>query len=132
SRLSSAQQCQAVCAYLCLSRRYVMANSSSLPLSEQVVLVTGGARGLGACLTRAFLGQGARVVINYFTSAERAQALAATARERALAIQADVTDDSVVADMLRRAAEHFQTPVTTIVNNALPAFSFNGDARPKA
>ena len=36
---------------------------SSLPIDQQVVLITGGARGLGAHLTRAFLDQGARVVV---------------------------------------------------------------------
>ena len=46
-------------------------------LSQQLVLVTGGARGLGACLVRAFARQGAKVVINYLKSEAAAQALAA-------------------------------------------------------
>lgn len=33
---------------------------------------------------------------------------------------------------LPRAQTHFGQPVTTVVNNALPAFSFNGDAREHA
>ena len=48
-------------------------------LNEQLVIVTGGARGLGAHITRAFLREGARVVINYLNSADAAGALAATA-----------------------------------------------------
>ncbi|HBL66024.1 MAG TPA: short chain dehydrogenase, partial [Achromobacter sp.] len=56
-------------------------------LNEQLVIVTGGARGLGAHITRAFLREGAKVVINYLNSAQAAQALAATAPQRTLAVQ---------------------------------------------
>src|SRR5690606_3392259 len=63
---------------------------------------------------------------------DRAQALAAMVPERTLAVQADVTDASAVVAMVARASEHFGKPVTTVVNNALPAFSFNGDQRPHA
>ena len=45
---------------------------TAVPIDQQTVLVTGGARGLGSHLVRAFLAQGARVVINYLTSAEAA------------------------------------------------------------
>ena len=34
--------------------------------------------------------------------------------------------------MVAAAAEHFSSPITTVINNALPDFSFNGDARSKA
>jgi 3-oxoacyl-[acyl-carrier protein] reductase len=94
--------------------------------------VTGGARGLGASLTRAFLREGARVVVNYLNSAQKAQELAASAPGRAIAAQADVTRPDQIAAMLEQAQQAFGLPVTTVVNNALPAFSFNGDARPHA
>jgi len=99
---------------------------------NQLVLVTGGARGLGEHLVRAFLREGARVVINYFKSADAAAALAAEAPERALAVQADVRDKAAVEKLFAEAQAHFGMPITTVVNNALPAFSFNGDARPHA
>lgn len=101
-------------------------------LNQQLVIVTGASRGLGAAIAQAFLREGAKVVINYLKSADRAQALAATAPDRALAVQADVRDPAAVAAMVARASQHFGLPVTTIVNNALPAFQFNGDARPHA
>ncbi|KAG0929896.1 hypothetical protein G6F31_017196 [Rhizopus arrhizus] len=67
-----------------------MSPAHSAPaLNAHLVIVTGGARGLGAHITRAFLREGARVVINYLNSADAAQALAATEPGRALAIQAD-------------------------------------------
>ena len=46
-------------------------------IDEQIVLVTGGARGLGAAIVRAFAREGARVVVNYHRSADAAAALVA-------------------------------------------------------
>lgn len=106
--------------------------SNSFEINQQLVLVTGAARGLGAALTQAFLAQGARVIINYLTSQEAATALAATAPHRALAIQADATDADAVQAMVQQAQNHFGQPITTVINNALPAFRFNGEARPQA
>jgi 3-oxoacyl-[acyl-carrier protein] reductase len=103
-----------------------------LNLDQQLVIVTGASRGLGAAIAQAFLREGAKVVINYLNSADRAQALAATAPGRALAVQADVRDPAAVAAMFAQASQHFSQPVGTVVNNALPAFQFNGDARPHA
>ncbi len=105
---------------------------TSINLNEQLVLVTGGGRGLGEHLVRAFLREGANVVINYLNSAESAEQLAAEAPGRALALRADVTDTVAVQAMFAHAREHFGSPITTVVNNALPAFSFNGDARANA
>lgn len=104
--------------------------ATALPLSQQLVLVTGAGRGLGASLARAFLAQGARVVVNYLNSAEAAEALMAEAPDRALAVQADVCNPEAVKAMFAAARAHFGESVTTLVNNALPEFSFNGDARP--
>ena len=101
-----------------------------MQIAEQTVLVTGGARGVGRHIVEAFAAQGARVVINYRSSSTAAQEL--TARfgpQRAVALPADVTDPGQVSAMLERAREHFGAPVTTVVNNALADFSFNGDAR---
>lgn len=106
--------------------------SKALHINEQIVLVTGGARGLGEHLVRSFLGQGARVVINYLNSAQAADNLAAIAPDRALALQADVTDPDAVQAMVSRASQHFSAAITTVVNNALPAFSFNGEQRAHA
>ncbi len=100
-------------------------------LADQIVLVTGGARGLGAAISRAFLDAGARVLINYRTSAESAQALVEQFPERALAVAADVRDPEQVRGLFDAAAEHFGAAPTTVVNNALVDFVFNGDARSK-
>ena len=99
-----------------------------MEIRDQIVLVTGGARGVGAAAARAFARQGARVVINWRASGEQAQGLAAELGERVIAIQADVTDRAAVAAMVAQAEAHFGAPVSTVVNNALD-YSFNGDAR---
>lgn len=107
-------------------------SAASLPLDQQVVFVSGGARGLGEHLVRAFLGEGARVVINYLHSAQAAEQLAALAPQRTIALQADVCNAQAVAQAVSLARDYFGLPITTVVNNALPSFSFNGDARPQA
>ena len=100
-----------------------------MQISEQLVLVSGGGRGLGQSLVRAFAREGAQVVINYRRSREAAEALAAELGPRVLAVQADVTDPTATASLLAQAQAHFGRTVTTVINNALADFSFNGDAR---
>lgn len=97
-------------------------------ISDQIVLVTGGARGVGAAVVKAFAAQGARVVINWRASGDKAEALSTELGERVIAIQADVADRSAVEAMIATAEAHFGGPITTVINNALD-YSFNGDAR---
>lgn len=106
-----------------------MDGSSFMQISEQLVLVTGAGRGLGQHIARAFAAQGARVIINYHRSEAGARALASELGGQAIALPADVTDRAQVDAMLQHALAHFGQGVTTVVNNALAAFSFNGDAR---
>ncbi|MBG6182763.1 3-oxoacyl-[acyl-carrier protein] reductase [Arthrobacter sp. CAN_A214] len=104
-----------------------------MQITEQIVLVTGGGRGLGRRIVQAFAAESARVIINYHASRDAARQLTNHfGSSRAVALEADVTDPEQVATMLERAQEHFGAPVTTVVNNALAAFSFNGDARSHA
>lgn len=102
---------------------------TGLPLAEQVVLVSGAGRGLGAAIARAFAREGARVAVNYRRSAEAAAALAAEIGPRACALRADVADRDAVERMVAEARERLGGPVTTVVNNALADFRFDGDAR---
>ncbi|NLQ21207.1 SDR family NAD(P)-dependent oxidoreductase, partial [Streptococcus pneumoniae] len=106
-----------------------MDGSPFMQISEQLVLITGAGRGLGQHIARAFAAQGARVIVNYHRSEGPARALAAELGGQAIALPADVTDRSQVDAMLQHALAHFGQGVTTVVNNALAAFSFNGDAR---
>ncbi|GKS89300.1 3-oxoacyl-ACP reductase [Acidovorax sp. SUPP2539] len=102
-----------------------------MQLSEQWVLVTGGARGLGESITRALAREGAGVVINYLTSDTAACALAEELGPRAIALQADVTDAAAVQRLFAQAHERTGQPISAVVNNALAQFRFDGDARPQ-
>jgi 3-oxoacyl-[acyl-carrier protein] reductase len=102
-----------------------------MQLNEQCVLVTGGARGLGAAITRALAREGAYVVVNYLRSEAQARALAEELGPRVIARQADVTDPKAVQTLFRQAQEQHGRPIVSVVNNALADFRFDGDARPK-
>src|SRR5690606_23927229 len=104
----------------------------SMKISEQLVLITGAGRGLGAALARSFAREGACVIVNYCNSQSTADALATELGQRALALQADVRSREQVEAMIAAASGHFGKPVSTVINNALVDFSFNGEARAKA
>jgi 3-oxoacyl-[acyl-carrier protein] reductase len=72
-------------------------------LNGKVVLVTGGAGGIGSAIVRAFAGEGARVCVHYRSNEERARALAAEVS--GIALGADMTNeeevDALVEDTIR-------------------------------
>ena len=102
-----------------------------MQISDQIVLVTGGARGLGLAISKALIAEGARVVVNYLSSQAAAEQLAADYPQQVFSYQADVTDKTQVEQLFAAAETHFGTAITSVVNNALIHFQFNGDARPK-
>ena len=101
-----------------------------MKLNEQVVIVTGAGRGLGADIASAFAKEGARVAINYRNSKDAAEALAHKLGDNACAFQADIRDLDAVRTMVSQVTETLGAP-TTVVHNALADFTFNGDARKK-
>ncbi|WP_180163337.1 3-oxoacyl-ACP reductase [Acinetobacter sp. YH12069] len=102
-----------------------------MQISDQIVLVTGGARGLGLAISQTLIAEGARVVVNYLSSQTAAEQLATAFPQQVFAYQADVTDKAQVEQLFAAAEVHFGTAITSVVNNALIHFQFNGDARPK-
>jgi NAD(P)-dependent dehydrogenase (short-subunit alcohol dehydrogenase family) len=84
------------------------------------MLVTGGARGIGAATARLAAGQGYAVAINYERARERAAALAAEiegAGGRAIAVQADVAQQDQVERMFGEVDERLGR-LTALVNSA--------------
>ena len=90
-------------------------------LAGRTVLVTGGARRLGAALADAFHGAGANVVVHYRGSATDAAALAAVLDARrpdAVALlQGELLDTAALPDLVARAAAAFDG-LDILVNNA--------------
>lgn len=74
-------------------------------LAGKTVLVTGGGGGIGGACVRAFAAEGARVVVHYNTSRERAEQLADDVG--GIAVGADLTDESAVAYLFSRAREKY-------------------------
>jgi 3-oxoacyl-[acyl-carrier protein] reductase len=92
-----------------------------LQLRDKVVLVTGGARGLGQAISEAFAAEGAHVAINYCHSGAQAKQLAADIGRqygvRALPVPGNVAHESEVLEMFRRLQDTF-SQVDILVNNA--------------
>jgi 3-oxoacyl-[acyl-carrier protein] reductase len=84
-------------------------------LEGKVALVTGGARGIGAAVSRELARAGARVCVNYRSDAAAAEALAAEIGGAALA--ADVADPGQVAALVERAETELG-PLDVLVANA--------------
>lgn len=85
-----------------------------LPVSGRVVVITGGARGIGAATARLLTAQGARVAIGDLDG----DVVAQTAAELAVAgFQVDVTDPQAFAGFLD-AATRTIGPVDVLINNA--------------
>ena len=93
---------------------------SSQRLSGQVALITGGSRGIGAAVVRAFVAEGAQVAINYLDVPERkkeAEDLVAQFNGDVIALAGDLSDPEVPAALVKATQKKFGK-ITTIVANA--------------
>jgi 3-oxoacyl-[acyl-carrier protein] reductase len=94
-----------------------------MPSTEsRVVLVTGGAKGIGAAVATALAAAGHAVAVNYWRSPEEARELveALTASgHKAFAVRADVAAETEVAEMFA-AVERELGPVDDVVHCAAP------------
>jgi 3-oxoacyl-[acyl-carrier protein] reductase len=89
-----------------------------LLLANKVVLVTGGSRGIGAAVCRAFAAEGARVGIHYRQSREQAANLASEIGTRhALPVPGDIGREADIAPLFDGLERAFG-PVDVLINNA--------------
>jgi 3-oxoacyl-[acyl-carrier protein] reductase len=89
-------------------------------LKDQVALVTGGGRGIGRAIAKAFAGEGAKVAVVYRGSKDAAEALVQEiqqARGTAIALQADVADFAAAKGCVEQVLKTWQQ-VDILVNNA--------------
>ena len=83
-------------------------------------MITGASSGVGAALAEKLAAMGARVVVNYSRSEEAANAVISRISEaggQALAIQADVSEESDCKRLVSATIEHFGQ-LDALVNNA--------------
>ncbi|MCY0900361.1 MAG: SDR family oxidoreductase [Firmicutes bacterium] len=100
--------------------------------TQDVAIVTGSGRGLGAAIAQGLARRGIPVVINYRSHEEEARKTAERIHQEgghALVVQADVTEDTQVSSLFD-AVEAVFGPVTIVVNNALVGFQFDPVNRP--
>lgn len=91
-----------------------------IDLSGQVALVTGGGRGIGRACALRLAEAGADVVINYVTSASRAEEVAELIEamgRRVAVVRADVSEQSDVQEMLGFVKDEFGQ-LDILVSNA--------------
>jgi pteridine reductase len=93
----------------------------SLPLEDKVVLVTGGARRVGAAIARRLHAGGANLMVHHHKSVKEARSLAAelnAARaDTAALLQADLLNTASVATIVRETVGRFGR-LDVLVNNA--------------
>ena len=100
---------------------------SSLPLQDRVAIVTGSSRGIGKAIAIYLASLGAKLVINYVSNKEQADAVAdeinsswnvSDKNPRAIVVQADVSEPSHVKLLFDEAERIFVSEVHVLVNNA--------------
>jgi 3-oxoacyl-[acyl-carrier protein] reductase len=87
-------------------------------LAGRVVVITGAARGIGAATARAFAGEGARVVVNYLTSRDEADALVASLPE-AIAVQADCSREDDIDRLFATVMDRYGRVDVCVCNAAV-------------
>ena len=95
-------------------------NNGYKPLKDQVAIVTGASSGIGAGVAVALAARGAKVAVNYSSTADGARRVVdeiVAAGGVAMAVRADVSKEDDVKNMFRQVIEAYGT-VDILVNNA--------------
>lgn len=89
-------------------------------LTDQVAVVTGASRGLGQAIAMELAEKGAKIVVNYAGSKDRAEQVVEDIKQiggEAIAIQADVANSEQVQALIKQSIETFGR-IDILVNNA--------------
>lgn len=87
---------------------------------QKVALITGGSRGIGACIVKTLVADGFAVAVNYSSSAEEAEILVADIKANggnALAVKCNVANSVEVENMFN-TVENQLGKINVLVNNA--------------
>ena len=87
---------------------------------QKVALITGGSRGIGACIVKTLVADGFAVAVNYSSSAEEAEILVADIKangSNALAVKCNVANSVEVENMFN-TIENQLGNINVLVNNA--------------
>lgn len=90
-------------------------------LKNKVAIVTGGARDIGRAVSLQLAADGAKVVLNYFGSEEKANETVNEIKAnggKAIAVKADMTKNNDVQRLIKSAQEAFGSEVHILVNVA--------------
>ncbi len=92
-----------------------------MKLQNKVAIVSGGARDIGKAISIELAKQGARVVINYFGSSEKAQETVSEITAlggEAIAVKGDLTKAADAENLVNEATKAFGDTIDILVNNA--------------
>jgi len=91
-----------------------------MKLDDRVAIITGASRGIGSAIAKRFATEGAKVVINYNKSEEKASRLVDEIRKnggQAIAVRADVSKPDEVKQLVKKTIDAYGR-VDILVNNA--------------
>lgn len=91
-----------------------------MKLKNRVAIITGASRGTGKATALLFAKEGAKVVVNYFSSSEKANEVVSQIKEigsEAIAVKCDVSDEDQVKGLISQAIKEFGR-IDILVNNA--------------
>lgn len=89
-------------------------------LKDKIAIITGASRGVGKATALLFAKEGAKVVVNYNTSKEKAEDVVSQIKEigtEAIAIKCDVSEESQVKSMIDQTVKEYGR-IDILVNNA--------------
>ena len=94
-------------------------------MQEKVILITGGAKRVGAAICRRLHAQGARLVVHYRSSRDEAKALYDELTQKrpdsVALVQADLLDTELLPELIEKAANRFGR-LDVLINNASSFF----------
>ena len=92
----------------------------TLSIPNQVAIITGGSRGIGAACVRMFVGAGAKVVFNYQNARESADKLVAECgAENCIAVQAELDGTGAERVLIEKGVERFGRVDALVVNHGI-------------